>query len=205
MNKVFVDIGISLDGYIAGPNARPGNPIGDGGTAIHEWMFGTATFLERMGGTGGGRSHEDDLVRNVFARAGAYVLGRRMFAEGELGWPENAPFRAPVFVLTHSPRAPWIRPGGTTFYFVTDGIAAALAQARAAARGKDVRIGGGAETIRQYLDAGVVDAITLHTAPVLLGSGVRLFDGVDPRRLSLEQTEVSHSPLATHVTYRVRR
>ncbi|MBI3145403.1 MAG: dihydrofolate reductase family protein [Pseudogulbenkiania sp.] len=203
MSKVFFDVAVSLDGYIAGPNARPHNPLGDGGLGLHQWMFNTATFCERLGSGGGEASPDDALVRHVFERAGAYVLGRRMFDEGEVGWPENAPFRAPVFVLTHTPREPWVRPGGTTFFFVTDGIASALAQAQAAAGGKDVRISGGAATIRQYLAAGLIDEFTLHLAPVLLGSGVRLFDQLGPDQLTVEQTAVSHSPLVTHVTYRV--
>lgn len=203
MSKVFVDVGVSLDGYIAGPNRGPNNPLGDGGLGIHEWMFRTAFFLERIGRPGGERSPDDAVVEQVFARAGAYVLGKRMFEEGEVGWPEDAPFRAPVFVLTHIPREPWPRKGGTTFYFVTDGIESALAQAEAAAGGKDVRISGGAETIRQYLKAGLVDEITLHVAPVLLGSGARLLEGLGPADLGLVQTGVSHSPLVTHIRYRV--
>lgn len=166
MTRVFVDVGVSLDGYIAGPNRGPGNPLGDGGTDIHKWMFQTASFLERIGLSGGESSDDDRLVREVFERAGAYVTGKRMFEEGEIGWPEDAPFRAPVFVLTHSPREPWPRKGGTTFYFVTDGIASALEQAKAAAGPKDVRISGGAQTITQYIKAGLIDELTLHLAPV---------------------------------------
>ncbi len=167
MSEVFVDVGVSLDGYIAGPNGGPGNPLGDGGTRIHQWLFQTAGFCERLGLPGGQSSSDDQLVRRVFERAGAYVMGRRMFDEGELGWPEDAPFRAPVFVLTHSPREPWKRKGGTAFFFVTDGIESALRQAKAAASGRDVRVAGGAETIRQYLDAGMVDELALHIAPML--------------------------------------
>ncbi|SME98239.1 dihydrofolate reductase family protein [Pseudogulbenkiania subflava] len=203
MSTVFFDVAVSLDGYIAGPHAHPHNPLGNGGRGLHQWMFQTATFHERLGGSGGEASPDDALVRHVFERAGAYVLGRRMFDEGEVGWPENAPFRAPVFVLTHSAREPWVRPGGTTFYFVTDGIESALAQARAAAAGKDVRISGGADTIRQYLAAGLIDEFTLHLAPVLLGGGVGLFEQLGPDQLKVEQTTVSHSPLATHINYRV--
>jgi dihydrofolate reductase len=203
MSKVFVDVGVSLDGYIAGTNRRPGNPLGDNGISIHQWMFRTATFLERVGLPGGEKSPDDVLVNEVFARAGAYVLGRRMFDEGEVGWPENPPFRAPVFVLTHKPREPWLRKGGTTFYFVTDGIASALRQAREAAGEKDVRVSGGAETIRQYIEAGQINELTLHIAPVLLGDGLRLFDQLAPGKLALEQSKVSSSPLATHISYKV--
>ena len=128
-----------------------------------------------------------------------------MFEEGEVGWPENAPFHAPVFVLTHAPRAPWPRPGGTTFHFVIDGIESALRQAKAAAGDKDVRISGGADAIRQYLLAGLVDEIAIHVAPLLLGSGLRLFDVLGLAGVALEQQEVTSSPLVTHINYRVVR
>jgi dihydrofolate reductase len=203
MSSVFFDVGVSLDGYLAGPNARPGNPIGDGGPAIHNWMFQTAFFHERLGATGGETSRDNDLVKQVFERAGAYVMGRRMFDEGELGWPEEAPFRCPVFVLTHAAREPWPRKGGTTFYFVTDGIDSALEQARRAAGGKDVRVSGGAATIRQFLEAGIIDDFTLHVAPIVLGGGVRLMDHLRPGAFEAQQIEAIGSPLVTHIRYRV--
>jgi dihydrofolate reductase len=203
-STVFVDVGVTLDGYFAGPNRGPRNPMGGSSTIIHRWLFETASFLEHIGLPGGDATSPDDaIVKAIFARAGAYVMGRRMFEEGEVGWPENAPFHAPVFVLTHTPRGPWPRPGGTTFHFVTDGIESALEQARAVAGGKDVRISGGAETIRQYVQAGRVEEITLHVAPVLLGDGIRLFDGLSPTDLALEQIEVVASPVVTHARYRV--
>lgn len=176
MAKVFVDVGMSLDGFIAGPNGRPGNPLGDGGTRIHQWIYPLATFHERMGSTGGKTGPDDAILQAVFARAGAYVMGRRMFDEGEVGWPENAPFRAPVFVVTHQPREPWVRKGGTTFFFVTQGIESALEKANALAGDKDIRVSGGASLILQYISAGLVDELTIHLAPVLMGQGVRLFD-----------------------------
>lgn len=203
--SVFFDVGVSLDGYIAGPNRGPKNPLGDGGVSIHQWVFQTATFLERIGLSGGEESDDDALVKEVFDRAGAHVMGRRMFDEGEVGWPENAPFRTPVFVLTHSPREPWPRKAGTTFFFVTDGIASALQQAKAAARGKDVRISGGADTIRQYINAGLIDEFTLHIAPVILGDGLRLFDRLGPAILDAEQLEATSSRQVTHIKYRVVR
>jgi len=206
MSKVFFDVGVSLDGYIAGPNRGPKNPLGDGGVGMHEWIFRTATFRDRLGLGGAGEASVDDAtVKHVFERTGANVMGRCMFDEGEVNWPEDAPFRSPVFVLTHDVREPWVRKGGTTFYFVTDGIESALAQAKAAAKGKDVRISGGAETIRQYLDAGHIDEFTLHIAPVILGEGVRLFHRLSPEKLKVEQTASSGSPLVTHVDYRVLR
>jgi dihydrofolate reductase len=203
MSKVFFDVGVSLDGFLAGANRGPGNPLGDKGVSIHQWVFKTATFLERIGGSGGESSPDDMLVKEVFGRAGAHLMGRRMFDEGEVGWPENAPFRTPVFVLTHSPREPWVRKGGTTFFFVTDGIASALKQAKAAAGEKDVRVSGGAETIRQFIEADLIDEFTLHIAPVVLGTGLRLLDHLTPDKLSVEQLEASSSPLVTHITYKV--
>jgi dihydrofolate reductase len=200
---VFVDVGVTLDGYLAGPNRGPRNPMGGSSTIIHQWLFETASFREHIALEGGSTSADDEIVKAIFARAGAYVMGRNMFEEGEIGWPENAPFHAPVFVLSHAPREPWPRLGGTTFHFVTDGIESALAQARAAAGGKDVRISGGAATIRQYVQAGHVEEITLHIAPVLLGDGIRLFDGLGAADLALEQMEVVASPLVTHLRYRV--
>ena len=189
MGRVIFEVGMSLDGFIAGPNGRPGNPLGDGGTRIHQWVFNLASWRERLGLPGGEAGRDDELVRASYARTGAYVMGRRMFDEGEVGWPENAPFRVPVFVVTHKPRPPWVRPGGTIFTFVTGGIGSALAQARAAAGGHDVKIAGGADTIQQFLKAGLVDEFRVDLAPLLLGRGVRLFDQVDPDDLALEILE----------------
>ncbi|UVH57320.1 dihydrofolate reductase family protein [Variovorax paradoxus] len=203
--KVFFDVGISLDGCMAGPNAGPGNPLGDGGRAMHGWVFQTATFREILGIPGGGGEQgtpDDERVKRVFARAGAYVMGRRMFDEGEVSWPENPPFRAPVYVLTHSPREPWVRLGGTTFHFVTDGLESALAQAKVAAGGKDVRISGGADTVRQYIKAGRVDECTIHVAPSLLGAGLRLLDGLAPEELKMTPVSAESSALVTHLDYR---
>lgn len=196
---------MSLDGYIAGPNRSPRNPLGDRGTSVHHWMFQTATFRKLIGLQGGDTGADDAVVRAVFERSGAYVMGRHMFEEGEVGWPEEAPFHAPVYVLTHTAREPWPRKGGTTFYFVTDGMKSALEQAKAAARGKDVRISGGAQTIRQFLKARLVDEFTLHIAPVIHGAGVSLFDHLAPEDLKAEQVEVIPSRLAAHTTYRIAR
>jgi dihydrofolate reductase len=145
------------------------------------------------------------VIKLVFDRTGAYVMGRHMFDEGERGWPENPPFGAPVFVLTHTAREPWRRKGGTTFFFVTDGIASALEQAKQAAGGKDVRISGGADTIRQFIEAGLIEEFTLHVAPVLLGGGVRLFDQLGPKELELQQVGAIASTLVTHIDYRVAK
>ena len=206
MGKVFFDVAMSLDGYIAGANRGPKNPLGDGGIGLHEWMFRTKTFRETHKMSGDGEASDDNrIVKQLFERAGANVMGRNMFDEGEATWPEEAPFGTPVFVLTHDERKPWERPGGTTFYFVTDGIESALTQAKAAAKGKDVRISGGAETIRQYLEAGHIDEFTLHIAPAILSEGVRLFHRLSSGKLKFEQTSSSGSSLVTHVDYRVAR
>jgi dihydrofolate reductase len=203
VSKVIVDMGMSLDGFIAGPNAGPGNPLGDGGMRIHQWTFDVEAWRERQSLRGGKTNRDHEVVEEANARVGAFIMGRRMFDEGEVGWPDPPPFRAPVFVLTNDAREPWVRQGGTTFTFVTDGIERALEQARAAAGGKDVRIAGGANVIQQYLSAGLVDEIEIHLAPVLLGDGVRLFDGIDPKGIQLERSRVIDSPRVTHLKYRV--
>lgn len=203
--SVFADFAISLDGFIAGPNAAPGNPLGDGGTRLHDWVFVLASWREAHGLPGGDRNADDDLVRHTIERAGAHVMGRKMFDEGEVAWPENAPFHKPVFVVTHRARDPWVRPGGTTFYFVTGGAATALDLAKSAAAGKDVRVSGGADVFQQLFGAGLVDELTLHTAPIVLGSGVRLFDRLAPGDEDLEVSVARASRLATHTTYLASR
>jgi dihydrofolate reductase len=200
---VFVDVGMSLDGFIAGPNGRAGNPLGDGGTRIHQWIYPLAAFQSRMGVSGGVTGPDNDVVEAVFARTGAYVMGRHMFDEGEVGWPEEAPFHAPVFVVTHQPREPWVRSGGTTFTFMTTGFENALKQARAAAGGRDVRLSGGAALIQQGLLAGVVAELTIHVAPVLLGAGVPLFDRATAARTALQQVRATPGSEVTHLTYRI--
>jgi dihydrofolate reductase len=148
VSKVIVDMGMSLDGFIAGPNAGPGNPLGDGGMRIHQWTFDVEAWRERQSLRGGKTNRDHEVVEEANARVEAFVMGRRMFDEGEVGWPDPPPFRAPVFVLTKDAREPWVRQGGTTFTFVTDGIERAIEQARAAAGGKDVRIAGGANAVK---------------------------------------------------------
>jgi dihydrofolate reductase len=205
MSKVFATLSMSLDGFVAGPDSRPGNPLGDGGTRLHEWLYGVETWRARQSIAGGRTNQDDDVVQENFARTGAFIMGRHMFAEGEVGWPDPPPFRAPVFVLTHTPRDPVAKQGGTTFTFVTEGIDSALAQARKAAGeagDKDVQISGGADTVRQFLDAGLLDELQIHLVPLVLGSGVRLLDGVSPG-ISLAPTRVVDSPQVTHLTYRI--
>jgi dihydrofolate reductase len=203
--QVVVYMGMSLDGYVAGPNAGPENPLGDGGIRIHRWIYDLEAWRERQSLRGGQTNSDDEVVKESYERVGAYVMGRRMFDEGEVNWPDPPPFRAPVFVLTNHAREPWVRQGGTTFTFVTDGIESALERAREAAGDKDVWISGGANVIQQYLSAGLVDEVFIHLAPVLLGAGVRLFERIGAEQVELECTRVIDSPRVTHLRYRVVR
>jgi dihydrofolate reductase len=206
MSNVFVHLGMSLDGFIAGVNRGPKNPLGHRGVKMHEWMFYQRAFREKLKlGEGGETGADNEIVEATFERIGANVMGKRMFEEGETNWPEEAPFYTPVFVLTHQRRAPWERPGGTTFYFVNDGIHGALDQARRAAGEKDVRISGGADVVRQYLNAGLVDELALALSPLLVGDGLRLFDGVDRRKVSFEIVEAIASNRVMHLRYAVKR
>ena len=213
MSKVQFDVAVSLDGYLAGPNPRFEEPLGDGGEKVHEWMFRTATWERDHGGggKGGATDRDDEIVRERTENVGAYIMGREMFGGGPGGWDESwkgwwgddPPYHVPVFVLTHHPREPVPMEGGTTFYFVTDGIESALEQAKAAAGGRDVQISGGADVIQQYLRAGAIDEFQLHIAPILLGGGVRLLDGLGNDEIKLEVVRAVESPLVTHVKYRV--
>lgn len=203
---------ISLDGFGAGPHQSIDQPLGLGGTALHGWAFATRTFQKAVFGGEGGATEgvDEDFAARGFRNVGAWILGRNMFGPVRGPWPdeswrgwwgENPVYQVPVFVLTHHARAPLVMEGGTTFHFVTDGIASALAQARAAAGSKDVRLGGGVQTIQQYLRERLVDEMHVAIAPVLLGSGERLFDGVDLPALGYACTQHVASPLATHVVF----
>jgi dihydrofolate reductase len=203
LSTVFIDVGTSLDGFIAGPNGRAGNPLGDGGLAIHDWMFPLRAFHELLGMTGGDTGPNNDVIQEILNRTGVSIMGRNMFNEGEVAWPENAPFRTPVFVMTHEQRAPWQRPGGTTFYFVNDSPAAVLERAKGVANGKDIRISGGANTIQQFLRAGLVDEIAIHIAPLLLGRGVSLFGELGAERVKIAPIAATFTPEVTHLRYRV--
>ena len=204
--KMFFDVAISLDGFIAGSNGGAENPLGDRGMELHTWMFKQKAFLEHLNlGPGGELGPDNDLLQETFDRIGANIMGKNMFIEGEANWPENAPFHCPVYVLTHEKREPWERPGGTTFYFINDGIESALKKAKTSAGNKDIRISGGARCIQQFMNAGLVDQFILHHTPVLLGKGVRLFDGVDETRFKFEVTEVISSSLTTHIKYQVKK
>jgi len=211
MNSVTCQISISLDGFVAGPNQSPENPLGEGGMRLHEWAFASAGWRRAHGLEGGEPGPDSDVADEVIAGTGAYIMGRKMFG-GDHGpwdpewrgwWGEDPPFHVPVFVLTHHPREPLQMQGGTTFTFVTDGAQAALEQARAAAGDKDVSIAGGAKAVQQYLAAGLLDELYLHIAPIVLGAGERLLENVgDPK---LDPVKVVASPAATHIKYRVIR
>jgi dihydrofolate reductase len=213
MTKLRVEsFSISLDGFGAGPNQSIDHPLGVGGTSLHGWAVSTRTFQSKvLGGEGGAAEGiDEEFAARGFSNVGAWILGRNMFGPVRGPWPdeswrgwwgENPVYHVPVFVLTHHARAPLVMEGGTTFHFVTDGIDAALARAREAAAGKDVRIGGGVDVIRQYLRRRLIDEMHLAISPVLLGSGERLFDGVDLPALGYTCTQHVASPLATHVVF----
>lgn len=203
MTKRTVDMSMSLDGYIAGPNGGVGNPLGDGGERLHRWAYELASWRERQGMAGGRTSRDAEVVEESFADVGATVMGRRMFEEGEGPWGDKPPFRMPVFVLTHDAGEKLVKGGGTTFTFVTDGIESALEQARAAAGDKDIRIAGGANTVQQFIRAGLLDELQIHLAPVFLGDGVRLFDHLGTERIELKSTRVIETPGVTHLKFRV--
>ena len=206
MSKVFVNIGLSLDGYLAPEGMTMSDPAhmawGAKWGAMMGWILNLEHFRQNLKlGPGGETGPVNDLLRSTTERIGANIMGKRMFDQGEVAWPEEAPFHTPVFVLTHAKRDPWVRPGGTTFHFVNDGPERALALARAAAGGKDVRIAGGADVIQQYLNLGVVDELEIALAPVLFGGGRRLFENLrDPGpRFRIER--VIDGPAATHLRY----
>ena len=217
MSKVRVNgFSISVDGYGAGPGQNLDNPMGVGGMALHEWVLGTRTFLKEhgdfarslMGDKVGREGIDDDFAARAMDNLGAWILGRNMFGPSRGQWPDddwkgwwgkNPPYHVPVFVLTHHARAPITMEGGTTFHFVTDGIHAALSRAKDAAKGKDIRIGGGVATVRQYLTAGLIDEIHLAIAPTLLGRGEHLLAGIDTVSLGYKCTEHASTDRATHV------
>jgi dihydrofolate reductase len=200
---------LSLDGYGAGPNQSLEKPLGVGGESLHGWMIPTRTFQTMVLGKSGGTTGPDnDFAARGFDDVGAWILGRNMFAPLRGPWPDDTwkgwwgdepPYRCQVYVLTHHPRAPVTMNGGTVFHFVTDGIESALRQARDAAQGKDVRVGGGVATIRQYLQAGLIDEMHLAVSPVLLGAGENLMSGVDLPALGFTVTDHVATEAAMHV------
>jgi dihydrofolate reductase len=213
MGKVRLDISMSLDGYVAGPDATLEEPLGVGGERLHEWIFGLKTFRENHGMSGGVTNRDDEIVAEGLAANGAVIMGRKMFSGGsgpweddpnaDGWWGEEPPFGMPVFVLTHHARERKRLTGGTEFVFVVDGIEAALEQARAAAGGKDVLLAGGGDVARQFLRAGLVDEVQVHLVPLFLGGGVRLFEGIALDAVTLEAERVVASPNVTHLRFRV--
>lgn len=210
MSKLKFQISVSLDGFVAGPNQSEEHPLGEGGERLHEWVVDLAAWREPHGREGGEVNASTPIFEKATANLGATIMGRGMFGGGSGPWGEDPwrgwwgddpPFRHPVFVLTHHERESLELEGGTTFTFVTDGIESALTQAREVAGGKDVTIGGGAEAIQQYLAAGLVDEMLLNVVPILLGSGSRLFEGLDPGP-AFEQVAVVEAPGVAHLEYR---
>jgi dihydrofolate reductase len=213
MPGLTLEITMSLDGFVAGPEQTLEEPLGRGGEQLHDWIVGLASWRERHGLEGGERNVDDEVARETIGKAGAIIMGRKMFSGGagpweddpnaDAWWGDDPPFEVPVFVLTHHPRETVTKANGTSYVFVTDGIEAALEQARAAADDRGVAISGGANVVQQYLRARLLDELELHVVPLLLGDGVRLFDGVGD--VKLELTRVESSPKVAHLWYRVLR
>jgi dihydrofolate reductase len=205
MSKIIFDSGISLDGFFAGDNRGPKNPMGGVSGQIHSWMFNEKAFWEHLGIESVKEDGKDGkYIRETISRTGAFIMGKRMFEEGEAVWPNDL-YKADVYVLTHEIREPWVQEESTTFYFINDGVQAALDKARQSANGKDIRIQGGANTIQQFLNAGLVDEFFIHIAPVFLGSGIRLFEDIDKDKYDLQIMEVIPSDLTTHLRYRLNK
>lgn len=211
MSKLRFQISISLDGFVAGPNQSEEHPLGEGGEQLHEWVVKLAAWRKPHGREGGETNASSAIFEEALANVGATIMGRNMFGGGPGPWGEDPwqgwwgdepPFHHPVFVLTHHEREPLEKEGGTTFIFVTEGIESALAQAKEAAGGKDVALGGGADVAQQYLAAGLVDVLLLNVVPVLLGGGARLFDGLAGDDVRLEQVDVVDAPGVAHLEYR---
>ena len=205
-----IQISVSADGYVAGPNQSLENPLGEGGEGLHEWVIALRAWRAQHGLDGGEVNESTPILEESLTNVGAEIMGRGKFGGGpgpwgddewRGWWGEDPPFHMPVFVLTHHEREP-LTLSDTTFTFVTDGIEAALDQARAAAAGKDIMIGGGADVVNQYLGAGLVDELELHVAPLVLGGGARLFDGLGPD-VRLEQVRSVEAPGVTHLKYRI--
>ena len=214
MSLLRFSITMSLDGYVAGPDQSVKHPLGVGGEGLHKWAFAVRSFREMHGMEGGSTGPDDAIAAESLQNVGATIMGRHMFGGGDGPWGdnpwngwwgENPPFHTPVFVLTHHPRDPLEMQRGTTFHFVTEGIHAALNKARAAAKGKDVNLGGGADVAQQYLKAGLIDDMEIHVVPLLLGDGARLFDKTDGRQRGYECVRVVSSPSVTHYKYLLKR
>jgi dihydrofolate reductase len=209
MGKVRVGgFTVSLDGYGAGPEQSLQQPLGKRGEELHGWLVATKTFKSMFGKEGGSEGVDDGYAHRSMDGFGAFILGRNMFGPVRGEWPDdswkgwwgdNPPYHAPTFILTHYPRDPIVMEGGTTFFFVTDGIHSALEQARAAAGDKDVKIGGGVSTVRQYLKEGLIDELHFAFSPVMLGQGEAMFEGIDLPALGYRVAETAPTDLATHI------
>jgi dihydrofolate reductase len=212
MGKIIADISMSLDGYIAGPAPTLKEPLGRGGEQLHEWVVRLAAWRKPHGMSGGETGPDGDVMEESVANIGAVIMGRRMFSGGDGPWEsdpkadgwwgDNPPFHVPVFVLTEHKRDKVSKKGGTSFTFVTDGIKSALSQAKKAAGNKDVSIAGGANTIQQFIKAGLLDELQIHLVPLLLGGGTRLLDNLGDAKL--EKIRVIDSPLVTHLKFRLK-
>ncbi len=212
MSRLRFQVSVSADGFIAGPNPSEEHPLGEGGTQLHQWVLKLAAWRAPHGREGGEVNASSAVVEETLDNVGATLMGRGMFGGGPGPWGEppwdgwwgdDPPFHGPVFVLTHHEREPLEKDGGTTFSFVTEGIEAALDQAKQAAAGKDVSLGGGADVAQQYLAAGLIDELELNVVPLLLGEGTRLFDNLAGASIDLEQVRVVEAPGVTHLKYRV--
>jgi dihydrofolate reductase len=203
MGKVVVDISMSLDGFIAGPNASPALPLGKGGERLHHWIVELESWRAMHGLEGGRAGRDAEIVEEAFRDVGAVVMGRRMFDEGVEPWGDNPPFHVPVFIVTHHAREKLVKEGGTSYTFVTEGVERAVAQAATAAAGHDVSVAGGASVIQQALNAGLLDEIQVHLIPVLLGAGRRLFDEDGGGPIELEIARVEASPGVIHTRFRM--
>jgi dihydrofolate reductase len=209
MSKVFFSVVMSLDGFIApaGMDLEHAfdpdyNDWASQWGALQHWTFQQKFFRDNLKLGGDGETGWDNqFLERTFNRTGVSIMGKRMFDGGEMFWPEEAPFHTPVFVVTRTVRSPWVRPGGTTFYFVNDGIESALQQAREVAGGRDIRIAGGADIIQQYLNAGLIDEFNVSISPVFFGDGRRLFDDVARKKIAVQLVEAVNSPLVTHLRY----
>jgi dihydrofolate reductase len=212
MTKVTAQLSVSVDGFYAGPQLDGDGDWMDSAEAagffrVTRWATEAAAWRERQGFAGGEQDANSDVLAETFEAAGAYVMGRRMADGGEVPWGAEPPFRAPVFVVTHRPRETLLRGGGTSFTYVTDGVASAVEQARAVAGGKNVAVAGGGSLVRQVLKAGLLDEVELHVVPVVLGTGLRLLDTDldlgDKEAIELTPTRVIHTPQVTHIRYAV--
>lgn len=209
MSKIFVNIALSLDGYMAPEGMTLENwdkpevkHWGAKWGALMGWVFDQQYFRDNLKlGPGGETGPVNDMLRHTAERTGANIMGKRMFDGGERGWPEEAPFHTPVYVLTHEKREPWVRPGGTTFYFINDGPERALELARKSAGGRDIRIAGGADVIQQYLNLDLIDELEIALVPVLFGGGRRLFENLHETLPSFRIDRVLDTPKATHLRY----